>query len=243
MLTFDKKYLLRISDYDAYDRLRPASILDLFQDAAGEHADLIGVGYEKLIKQNIIWVLLRSRYEVIENPPLYAEVTVKTWPHERGRGDFDRDYLILGDGGKVLVKGSSKWCVCNFVTRKILFGDEVKYNDDEYFGQAVFPEGLKKISDFPTEGFTEYKGKSAFCDLDHNGHVNNIKYADFILNALRPEKGTDITSLEIDYIREMKADGDYSLFLKEDENGCLIKCVSSGNQIFRARVKTKKAGL
>ena len=34
---------------------------------------------------NLIWVLLRTKYEVIKNPPLYSTVTVSTWPKEKGK--------------------------------------------------------------------------------------------------------------------------------------------------------------
>lgn len=239
MLEFKKNYVLRVSDFDCYDRLRPSAVLDLFQDVAGQHADEIGVGYNDLIKKDIIWVLLRNKFDVVKNPELYSEVTAVTWPHERGRGDFDRDYLITSKDGEVLVKGSSKWCVCNFVTRRILFGNEVQYNDTEYVDRKVYPDGIKKIKDFPEENCEVYEGRSQFGDLDHNGHVNNIKYADYILNALDLEKNEEIKSVEIDYIHEMQARSEFKIFYFKKEGKYSLKCLSEGKEIFRAEVETE----
>ena len=72
---YQENFRLRISDFDTFDHLTPHAVLDLFQDVAGKHADLIGVGFDKMIKDNLIWVLLRTKYEVIKNPPLYSTVT------------------------------------------------------------------------------------------------------------------------------------------------------------------------
>ena len=239
MLYFTKKYILRTSDFDVYDKLRPSAILDLFQDAAGEHASVIGVGYEDFIKRDMMWVLLRTRYELLKTPPLYSEVEVRTWPLPRGRGDFDRDYEIYSSRGELLVKGSSKWCVCNYKTRRILFGDEVRYNDDEYVGKKVYPEGIKKISDFPVESFSRYTSASAFCDLDHNGHVNNIRYADYICNAIAYEKDEDIISFGIDYVHELQRDSEFDVFYKKENGIYSVKCLGDGLEIFRAKIAVK----
>ena len=37
----ERKYHLRTSDFDMRSRILPASVLDLFQDAAGEHAKVL----------------------------------------------------------------------------------------------------------------------------------------------------------------------------------------------------------
>ena len=60
----ERKYHLRTSDFDMRNRILPASVLDLFQDAAGEHAKALGVGYYDLLPDNRCWMILRLRYEV-----------------------------------------------------------------------------------------------------------------------------------------------------------------------------------
>ena len=55
--SYEEKYRLRISDFDCYDRITPCCILDLAQDIAGKHADILGIGYQDFIVNNRIWVL------------------------------------------------------------------------------------------------------------------------------------------------------------------------------------------
>ena len=46
---WSKEYTLRAGDFDKYDRIMPSAVLDLFQDAAGQHAEEIGVGFADMI--------------------------------------------------------------------------------------------------------------------------------------------------------------------------------------------------
>ena len=239
MYKFEKKYVLRVSDFDCYDRLRPSAILDFFQDVAGQNADEMGIGYRELIKKDVIWVLLRNRFDVIKSPVPYSSVIVKTYPHKPGRGDFDRDYYIESPTGETYIKGSSKWCLINFKTRKILFGDEGKCDGDEYTETCVYPEGVKKIKNFSEEGFEKFSGRTEFSDLDHNGHVNNVKYLDYVFNAVKPGKSEEVTSLEIDYVHEMQANSAYDIFYKKIDGAYYIKCISGGSEIFRAIMGVK----
>ncbi len=234
MLYYEKKLSLRVSDYDLRDRLAPSAVLDLFQFVATEHAERIGIGYKAMLEKNLFWVLVRCRYDVVKNPEYCSEITVKTWPREEGRIDYDRDYEITDEKGDLLVYGSSKWCVVNAATRRIAVNGEVRYSDREFYGKAVYPDGLKKIKDFSTDGFSSEKGRTTYSDLDHNGHVNNANYGKFVLNALRPD--AEIKSFGIDFINEMSADSDYEVFFGKDEGKTKVKGVSDGKQNFRAEI-------
>ncbi len=246
MLKYDKKYDLRVSDFNSTDYLKPSAILDLCQSIADVHASKIGVGYNDLLEKDLVWVLLRMRYDVV-NEVGFDQKTVRavTWPHRAGKVDFDRDYLIENENGNVLVKASSKWCVINYKTRRIALGKGVAYPEDDYCEDENYVDGLKKLADFDLDGGEEYEGFAGVSCLDHNGHVNNIKYSDFILDAIGKED-RKIKSFEINYIKEMQM-GNFKIVHKfiqpENENTPdkrLIKGFSNGEEAFRAVVTYKK---
>ena len=124
---FEKEFELRISDFDCFDKIKPSVILDFFQDVAGEHADILSVGFNDLIKKDLIWVLVRTKYEVIKEPNLYSKIKIKTWPHPKGRIDFDRDYLILDENNNILIKGTSKWVIVNYKTRRLSLTKDIDF--------------------------------------------------------------------------------------------------------------------
>lgn len=64
LLQFSMSSVLRTSDFDRHSRLLPSAVLELFQDAAGEHADRIGIGFRALEQRGLLWVVARTRYIV-----------------------------------------------------------------------------------------------------------------------------------------------------------------------------------
>lgn len=77
---WQKEYYLRASDFDKFNHIKPSAILDLFQDAAGQHAEEIGVGFQEMIKQSYLWVLTKVKFKIISEPKSYQKVNIKTWP-------------------------------------------------------------------------------------------------------------------------------------------------------------------
>ena len=68
---WQNEYRLRASDFDKYNRIRLSSVLDLFQDAAGQHADLLGVGFERMLERHYLWVLVRIKLQIISQMHLH----------------------------------------------------------------------------------------------------------------------------------------------------------------------------
>ena len=236
MLLYEKNYQLRVSDFDHSDNLRPSAILDMFQSVASEHATKLNIGYEELLQNDCVWVLLRMRYDVIKNIGFGVEnVIVKTWPQVAGKVDFDRDYCIESLDGERLVKASSKWCVINMKTRRITAGSAV-YPLEEHYDEIIYPEGLKKLPTFELDGADVFEGYAGHSCLDHNGHVNNVKYNDFILDAIKLEKGESIKSFEINYVNEMQV-GAFTLYSKKEGNKRLIRGFSNEKESFRAEIE------
>ena len=178
------KIVLYSSYFDLNDRLSAKSILNLFQDVAGIHADEIGVGYEDMLAKNLYWILSRIKFDILKMPAPNQTVIVETWPHEKGRIDFDRDFKISSEDGETLVIGTSKWCVIDTKTRSLQRTENVNYNGEicpdvnyeEKFGKVIVPsDGLEKV-------FTH---EVRFSDLDHNKHMNNTNYALLVAAAVR----------------------------------------------------------
>ena len=148
---YEEKFRLRISDFDCFDRLTPCCILDLSQDVAGKHADLLNIGYNDFIKHNRIWVLIRTRFEIIKNPDLYSTLTVKTWPRKKGRVDFDRDTLITDENGNVVCKLQSKWVIIDSNNRKLVLPRQYNYPLDNFLEDKTFDSSFEKLDDFSVE--------------------------------------------------------------------------------------------
>lgn len=225
---YQEKFRLRISDFSMHDELLPQAILDLFQDVAGKHADNLKIGFNDLIHRDLIWVLLRSKFEIVKNPKLYSTVIVKTWPKQKGKIDFDREYLITDENGDVLVKGISKWVIVNFKTRRMSFTRDINY-DCEILNDENFIGAFPKIEDFDITNLDFYQDKTSFCDLDHNGHVNNAKYAKYVLNTIKLDKNEKIKSFQLDHIKELSPDIVIKNYYKRENKNIYVKGITEDN--------------
>lgn len=233
---YSKSFNLRTSDFDCYQKITPASVLDLFQTVAGNHAALLGCGFEPLFKRKLLWVLVRTKYQVIRQPEMYQTVVVKTWPLAPSRIGFQREYLMEDEQGNPLIKASSDWVIIHSEQRKIAPAADI-YPEMEYFTEKSFGERLKKLPDFEAEGegFAVCPG---FSQLDMNGHVNNTKYANYALDALSPDGQKEINAFQIDYRHEVQKGDKLRLYTKKEEGFCLVKGVNeSGELMFVCKIE------
>lgn len=220
-------FALRTSDFDCYGQIKPSAVLDLFQEVAGAHANELGIGFEALLEKNLLWVLVKVKFKIEKEIKEHQRVIVKTWPLPAGRVTLQREYLIEDMDGNPLVKGSSEWVTIDSIKRRIVAPGNV-YPLEEYCEEHMFEGKFVKVLDF-TAKTAACEIAPAFCDLDRNGHVNNIRYADYVLNALEMQKHT-IRNFQIDFHREIQKGNRVSLFLQQNETGVLAKGISEGGE-------------
>ena len=181
---WEQTYRLRTGDFDSRRRLQPAAILDLFQDVAGEHAASLGMGYDDMIRRGMLWVVLRVAFEQLGQPALFDTVHVRTWPHPPGAVDFVRDYELLAQDGTLLVRGTSQWAVIGAEDRKLVASRRVDFPAAGVRDTHLFPDRLRALRP-AVEGRLAQTLRSPVTDVDLNGHVNNARYANYVMDALR----------------------------------------------------------
>lgn len=238
----ERKYHLRTSDFDMRSRILPSSVLDLFQDVAGEHAKALGVGYYDLLPEHKCWMILRLRYEVIEQPKMFSSVIVKTWPVESKRIEFDRDYVISDTEGNVLIKGTSAWAIIDVSDRQkpaLVMAKDFDLGLDEYIADRALEGRFERLAPkFEADG-EPFVTKSGYTDIDTNGHVNNIKYANFILNALDLPSEKEIAAFRIDFLREILSGNEINIYSKADGDTVICRGESESTVNFTAKLTLK----
>ena len=232
---FEKEFYLRTSDFDCRMELLPSAVLDFFQDVAGEHARALGIGRERMAEEHLAWVIVKARYRIVATPAQFDRVRVSTWPLTPRRSIFQREYRIDDAEGNPLVLGSSEWVVIHTERRRLVPVGDV-YPLSEFLDEHNFPEGFSRLHDFDGEGEPRVI-LPQFTDIDTNGHVNNIKYTNYIMNALSPSAGERIRDFEIEYHREVVADAPLSLSVLREEGVASVKgSGEDGARMFTARL-------
>lgn len=237
--TFVDTFRLKASDYDVYDNLKPSCILDLMQDVAGKHADELHCGFKDMVEKNMYWIILRTKFDVIANPKMFSKIDVKTWYKKKGRVDFDREYELVDEDGNVIVRGISKWVAIDSRRRMIVPARNVPFPEcDEY--EENYPNSVEKLDDFDFENADVYNGKTAFCELDHNRHINNIQYANYVMNALKFDEKEQVISFQIEYVKELELDENFALKYTKIDNEYKVRGYKENGEIsFNASLMVK----
>lgn len=235
--TFEKEYTLRAGDFDKFNRIKPSAVLDLFQDAAGRHAEQLGVGFIDMLNRNYLWVLTRIKFEILSAPERYGQIKVKTWPLAPNRLSYRREYCITDQNGKKLIIGSSDWVVIDSEKRKFLSVPDLYPFTDGFNTEMMFPEKLGKIHDFEAQN-TDYTVNAGFSDLDTNDHVNNTKYANFVLDAINPKENEILKVFQIDYRKEVMQGTTLNIHTARENNILLAKGVTTvGDTTFVCKIE------
>ena len=235
---FEGSYNLRAADFDRWSTLRPAAIMDLFQDVAGRHANELGAGTDALMKKNVVWILVKLRFRVLKDARMYQRVRVRTWPLPPQRISYEREYVITDDNGETIVEGSSEWVLMDFSDRRIVKLDDI-YPLERFCEKRNYEERFPRLRAFEGEGET-YSFLPSYSDFDMNGHVNNTKYANFVFDALSPDHAFSLKEFRMEYHREVLPGERLNIVLAHQDGAILARGENdAGDKMFTCCIETR----
>ena len=199
-----KKYQVMVRDADFTKKLKMSAAFNYFQEIAALHADNLGIGFNTIQKDpGVAWVLTRMRVDVIKYPVWDQEIYAETWPQLPRKYEFDRDYFIKDLDGNIMVRAISTWAIINIKTRRLEKTEAIAIEYPEIVTERAIDCKLTKPR---ASGELEisYKRVIGCSDIDINGHLNNSKYIDFIMDCFTMEdvKNNFVKSIQVNYISE-----------------------------------------
>jgi acyl-ACP thioesterase len=240
---YSKNYLTTYADVDYKRIVKPSSILNFFQCVAGEHASLLGVGSENLEKIGIFWVLSKIYYKVIKPIKVDQTVTVTTWPLQSGKIICDRDFLITDTiSGDLLIKATSKWCVLDRKTHRPMPTKLLNFDLSAFKTERALDYNIPQIKIDANFNKTDEKNIDIdYTDLDFNMHVNNIKYADFVMRLFTAEEMAEktVSDFEINYIKECREGEQIKLERHETNDKYIITGKSEDKDAFSCQISLR----
>ncbi|CAK7073376.1 MAG: hypothetical protein DELT_02002 [Desulfovibrio sp.] len=182
------------------------SVCDYMQEAAGNHAALLGLSIERLHSEGVAWVLARMRLLPERLPKVHETIEVITWPVGVEGLQYRRDFLVRGEDGAVLMRAVSHWVVVSLATRKV--GRVPAFIAAKALDNAetVMPDEKRRLAEVPaayeTGVFT-----ARLSDIDRNRHVNNVRYTDWLLESVPvpARESLRLADMEITYRAESYA--------------------------------------
>lgn len=238
---FEQIYDLRTSDFDKFNHIKHSSVLDLFQDAAGRHAEELGLGYDAMLERSYFWVLIKIKFQIIKEPAFHQKVVVKTWPLAPNKFIYRREYSIESESGEKLIVGSSEWVVMNSQKRRLVSAPDLYPFTDGFHPERNFEERLDRLDDLEPNA-SPYSIIPGFSEIDANGHVNNTKYANFVFDAINPDVSLETDIFQIDYKKEVMQGAKLNIYHIKKE-ACILAegRDDEGNVMFSCKIECKEA--
>lgn len=215
-------------DVDMSATLKPASFLNYAQEAANIHADVIGVGYDSMHITRKAWVLARMHVIFHKLPKWREHINIQSWHKGAAGFQFLRDFVVFDkEGGEKLISATTSWLVIDIDTRRLSKYAELADDDDKCIKEDVIAEQPAKIT-MPKEVEPERVMNHAvnYSDLDMNGHVNNVKYTEWAMNAMELDvvNNNPLKELVINFNNEVKAGDVVEIYRHREvaEDGSLV---------------------
>ena len=234
-----KVYQLRYTDVDAYDNLKLSSLLSFLEESACLSADELGFGYDDVAPKHFGFIVVNWYIKLFKNIKLGDELTVHTWPLKPRRLIFLRDYELYCGEEKVGVC-SARWCMVN--TNNFMPAPISAFFPENFFDNY----NTERSVDFNewkipaiSSGEIIYSKTVTFSDYDHYFHVNNTKYADFLIDVFSVEELQDksLSSVQITYVKQCR-EGETLNFSREKKDGFYLVEGKVGDEL-RVQMKVE----
>ena len=183
MEKFTQEYTIPCYDTDASGRLKPASFMNLAQEAAGQHAVHLGFGYDDLIATNTAWILSRVHIRFVDTPLWKENVVLNTWHKGLNRLFFVRDFRLTDKEGKTRVEATTSWLVMNLETRRLVRDPQLREGSECHEDVIATPAGKVQMPK-DVEPQLMFEHLVAYSDIDVNGHANNAMYMQWAMDAV-----------------------------------------------------------
>lgn len=220
-----KTYEIKFTDCDPFDNLKPSSLLAFMEESACLSADELGFGYGAVAPKNLGFIIVNYYIELTCPVKLGEVLELHTWPIRPKNVTFFRDFELFVNGVKVGV-ATTRWCMIDTRTFKMMpvsvFFSEGDFNS--YNTERSIEFNSWKIPAI-CNGELVYSKKVSCSDYDHYFHVNNTKYADFMLDVFSVDELTNkyIKNLQITYVKQCKIGEVIELYRKLEGSIWLVE--------------------
>lgn len=227
---YNTNYEIRYSDYKDFDTVKPITALEIIQEIAIKDSAICGYDLEKLREMGVAWLL--KGFNVHFEKPISAHFPIEAFTAVKNtKASTSERGSILKQNGEIIAKSIANWFL--FSAEKMrpckipeeMIGVYELYDFGDEFFTYKKPES---VSDLTPEYFVRVSNK----DIDTNRHINNLKSAELLMDALPFEyffSDMSIVYKKQAYLGDtlgvcsVKTDSGYYVALLDNENNVCVE--------------------
>lgn len=224
-----KNFNVRYSETGENFNATLPAVMSYFQDTSIEHSEFSENGAKKLAKNNLAWLLTGWHIRIFRYPTLFENIKSATWATDFKHVYGYRNFRLTDEKNTIIAQAASVWVLYN---REKLKFQKVTIEDAKAFGTdniSIFEDDKS----YRLQKRTDYKFLTSYTvsknDIDSNGHVNNISYISYIVNAF-PD--TEIFDLRIQYKSQARLGDKINISCVTENNITYILMTSDTGDVY-----------
>jgi acyl-ACP thioesterase len=232
------KVLTFLADFDC--SISIPAVLMLLQEAAWHHANDHDLGYDGLRKKGLFWVLSRLHVKMLRYPRWTNEIRIETWSKQPDILTAYRDFEGFGQDDSKFLQAASSWLILDHATNRPQPLGNYAAQFPHLIGRHAIEHKPSKIA-APSNPAQTYNGIVQPSDIDMHQHVNNTRYAQWVLDSFGFEflKQHAISSIEINFLSQAKQNDAYSIATSAMPDGYYVSSIiNKAANIEMARIRT-----
>jgi acyl-CoA thioesterase FadM len=209
MLTEPQKFLVNFFDCDYSAHLRISRLCEFFQETALAYLRSQGLDYLSMIQKDKFTIVISRIKLRISHMPLWGEeISINTWtksfnPEKVAWNDYD----VRDSQGNSIIQATSSCLLIDLNDGKAIPFSEGPYKFEVQPELCALPDSIELLEPAGMPRMVLVKNVK-YSDIDLNNHVNNCRYADWVLDAINitEQKERKIRSIQLNYIQEITYD-------------------------------------
>lgn len=229
-MIYTEKFKIPLKDIGKDNKIKNRAILEVLENVACYHSDLVGYGVNNIKETKVTWILLDWKLKVINRPTYGQVLTVNTWGKGMNKFFTYRDYEIYDNNNNLCAIATSKWALIDTEKGKMSRLTENIINAYKPEKKTVFEENSLDKVKIPEEFSNTIKYEVIRKDIDINNHMHNLYYLDLAYEVLPDEiyNKKPFDYVRITYKKEIKLgekvnckyveqDGKYVIVIKSED--------------------------
>ena len=204
-IKFSKKYEVNYYDVDYKLNCKLSSIVNFLCDIGNCQSEEVGETIEHLLESNSAWVFYKYDIRIKEYPKYREIINIETTPAGFNKFYAYRNYKITNSEGKLIGEATALFFLIDITKRrpKRIAAEQLKsYQAEDLANVSIDMEEVKKLEKVDNDKIFKIR----YSDIDSNGHVNNVKYIEWAIEAVPLDivKGYYLKRVKVVFEKEAK---------------------------------------
>ena len=219
--------------------MKPSAALFFAQEIAGEHCIQLGADWQAMVQKGLFWAIIRNRVRFHRLPRGGETIHLETWPMPTTRVAYPRTVVAFDEAGLPVFEVHSLWVLMDIASRAMVMPGK----------SGVVVDGILRGNELPSpvsipQAILQPQQRRSVAreDLDRNGHMNNVRYLDWLAELLPQDK--KMAELELVYFAESRENDFLDLGWTQDADNVLHAEITrkdpvdgKDHRIFAARIR------